>query len=232
MGTRAAANSRPPGGPARLAVASATGSAALTALADIVRIGIAAMAAGFLLAGDKPAALKAVLVLVPAIVSRLVRTPGVFDVLFAVTLAVEALGTGLGVYDRVGWPDGGSHLVLPFLSAPIVYQGFLRVRATAAPEEARTARSAIGAGAVVAAGVLALGALWELVEWGADSAFGTDYSQGYTDTLRDLLADAIAAAAGGVAVAAWLGWRGRGLVCRARAARAPRAAARRPEEAT
>jgi hypothetical protein len=168
----------------------------------MVRIGIGAIAAGFLVADDESAALKALLVFVPAIASRMVRAPAAFDLLFAVTLAVEALGTGLGVYHRVGWPDGGSHLLIPFVSAPIVYQGFVRLGATTAPEEPR---AFTGTGLVVAAGVLAVGALWELVEWGADGVFGTDYSQGYTDTLSDLLADAFAASAGGVAVAVWLG---------------------------
>lgn len=180
-------------------------SATLTALADMVRIGIAAIAAGFLVTGDEAAALKALLVFVPAIASRMVRPPAAFDLLFAVTLAVEALGTGLGAYHRVGWPDGGSHLLIPFVSAPIVYQAFVRLRAVTAPEHAR---AATGTGLVVAAGVLALGALWELVEWGADNLFGTDYSQGYTDTLSDLLADAVAASAGGVAIAVRLGWPG------------------------
>jgi len=194
----------------------------------MVRIGIAATAAGFLVAGDESAALKALLVLVPAIASRMVRAPAAFDLLFAVTLAVEALGTGLGVYARVGWPAGGSHLLIPFVSAPIVYQAFVRLRATTPPEEPR---AAIGTGLLVAAGVLALGALWELVEWGADSVFGTDYSQGYTDTLWDLLADAFAASAGGVAVAVWLGSPARGLVGRARAVQAPPGAVRRRDEA-
>jgi uncharacterized membrane protein YjdF len=228
MGPRAAPNPRVPGGASRLAVSRPSGSATLTALADMVRIGIAAIAAGFLVAGDKSAALKALLMFVPAIASRMVRAPVAFDLLFAGTLAVEALGTGLGVYGRVGWPDGGSHLLIPFVSAPIVYQAFVRLHATTAPEGPR---AAIGTGLVVAAGVLALGAVWELVEWGADSVFGTDYSQGYTDTLSDLLADAFAASAGGVAVAVWFGSPAGGPVRRAGAVQAPPGAARRREEA-
>jgi uncharacterized membrane protein YjdF len=200
----------------------------VTALADMVRIGIAAIAAGFLVGGDESAALKALLVFVPAIASRMVRAPAAFDLLFAVTLAVEAVGTGLGVYGRVGWPASGSHLLIPFVSAPIVYYAFVRLRAITAPE---IPRAALGTGLVVAAGVLALGTLWELVEWGADSLFGTDYSQGYADTLKDLWADAFAASAGGVAVAVWLGSSAARLVRRDRAVQGPPSGARRREEA-
>jgi hypothetical protein len=152
--------------------------------------------------------------------------PAALDLLFAVALAVEALGTGLGAYAWIGWPDGGSHLVIPFLSAPIVYQGFVRLGAIPAADETPAQRFAVGAGLLAAAGVLALGAVWELVEWGADSAFGTDYSQGYADTLSDLLADTIAAASGGALVALWLGSALRAPLRRGRTARAPQGARR------
>jgi hypothetical protein len=169
----------------------------------------------------------------PAIAGRVVRVPAALDLLFAVTLAVEALGTGLGAYAWVGWPEGGSHLVIPFLSAPIVYQAFARLGAIPVADETSARRSTVGAGLVAAAGVLALGALWELVEWGADNVFGTDYSQGYDDTLSDLLADSIAAAGGGVLVAVWLRSALRGPFRRARPARAmPGAGRRRGQEAS
>ena len=45
-----------------------------------------------------------------------------------------------------------------------------------------------------------------LVEGTADDTLGTNFSQGYTDTLTNLRNDAIAAAASGVLVAVWL-WR-------------------------
>jgi hypothetical protein len=62
------------------------------------------------------------------------------------------------------------------------------------------ASAPLGAGVATAACILALGALWELIEWAADSWFGTHYSQGYQDTLGDLLADTAAASAGGALV--------------------------------
>jgi GT2 family glycosyltransferase len=173
-------------------------------LADVIRIGLVASAAAFAAAGDESAALKAVLVLMPAVASRLARVPAAFDFFFALALGVEVLGTGLAAYDRIGWPDTGSHLVIPFLSAPIVYELLARTGALPAGDRARGGRSLLGIGVVTAAGVLALGTLWELVEWGADAAFSTDYSQGYVDTLTDLLADAIAGVAGGALVALWL----------------------------
>jgi uncharacterized membrane protein YjdF len=138
-------------------------------------------------------------VLVPAAVSRLARVQPVFDLLFTIALAGEAIGSGLGAYESIRWPDEASHFVIPLLSAPIVYQVLVGLGAVTPPDP--RPRAYAGAGIVTGLGVLALGAVWELVEWGADGAFGTDYSQGYEDTLSDLLADAVAAVLGGVLVA-------------------------------
>lgn len=158
-----------------------------------------AAACAFAAAGDHAAALKCLLVLAPSVAGRLVRVPPAFDLLFTAALAGDAAGSGLAADV---WPDDASHLILPFLSAPIVYRVLLALGA--APPPAATRRAAVGAGIATAVGVLALGALWELVEWGSDVAFGTDYSQGYWDTLSDLLLDAIAAVLGGALVAVWL----------------------------
>jgi GT2 family glycosyltransferase len=175
----------------------------LTPLADILRIALVAFAAALLADGDESGALKSVLVLAPAVAARLVRVPPVFDLLLTLALAGEAVGTVLGG-GWLGLGDGASHLLVPLLCAPVVYQLLVRLSAIVPPEGALDARRLAGAGIVSAVGVLALGAAWELVEWGADRAFGTDYSQGYTDTLSDLLADTGAAALGGVLVALWL----------------------------
>jgi hypothetical protein len=47
---------------------------------------------------------------------------------------------------------------------------------------------------------IALGAIWELVEWQSDMLFGTDMSLGYSDTLGDMVCDVIGGFAGAVLV--------------------------------
>jgi hypothetical protein len=173
-------------------------------LADIVRVALAISGGAFLAAGEASDALKALLVLGAALPGRLARVEPAFDLLFTLALAAEAIGTGLGALDSIGWGDDESHLVIPFLSAPIVYQVLVRLSAAPPLELARVRHPFVGVAVLTGVGVLALGAVWELVEWGADGSFGTDYSVGYTDTLSDLLADGVAAAAGGVLVALWL----------------------------
>jgi hypothetical protein len=93
--------------------------------------------------------------------------------------------------------------VLPLLSAPILYCGIIQIRGGTELSGARPARSLLGAALVTAAAVLCLGGIWEVVEWVADAAFGTDFSQGNDDTFDDLRNDGIAAACGGALVAGW-----------------------------
>ena len=180
----------------------ASGSAlrgqALTHLADVVRIGIVFGSAAFLAADDGSAALKALLVMPAALAPRLVRVHPVLDLVFVLALAAESIGRDVVGYYR---GDAVSHIVLPLLSGLVLCAGLVRI-GVLTPRPA--ARPLLGVAIVTAAAVLALGALWELVEWAVDVAFGTDYSQGYRDTIGDLLNDAIAAAGSGLLVALWL----------------------------
>jgi hypothetical protein len=155
-------------------------------------------AAAFLAAGDGSAALKAALVFPAALAPRLLRVNPVLDVVFSLALAAEAIGRGVAGH---GDGDAISHLALPLLSGPVLYAGLVRLNVI----PASTAAPRLLGAASVAAAVLALGAIWELVEWTVDGAFGTNYSQGFEDTRTDLLADAAAAAASGGLVALWLG---------------------------
>ena len=61
---------------------------------------------------------------------------------------------------------------------------------------------------VTAALGLAVGALWEIVEWTADSTIGSDLQLGNEDTVTDLVSDASGAFAGAAVLVAWAvyGW--------------------------
>jgi hypothetical protein len=170
----------------------------LTRLADVGRVAIVCGSAAFLAGGDGSAALKALLVMPAAFAPRLVRVHPVLDLVFVLALVAESLGRGVAGYYG---DDAMSHIVLPLLSGPVLYVGLVRLGALPAGA-AKPAPLAVAT--VTAATVLAVGAMWELVEWTADGAFGTNYSQGYSDTLTDLLNDAIAAAGSGALVAAWV----------------------------
>jgi uncharacterized membrane protein YjdF len=159
----------------------------MTLAADLVRVAILCSAAVFLAIGDGPSALMAVLVLVPSLAARVIRVNPALDLVFAAALGAQAVGRSVVGGDTL------PHLVLPLLSGPVLYVGLERLGIVPRLP-----------GVTTFVGVLALGAAWELVEWSADAALGTDYSQGYGDTAGDLFNDAIAAAASGVLVSVWV----------------------------
>lgn len=180
------------------------GTARLTMCADLVRLGVLCAAAIFLAMGEGSAALKALLVLPVALAARLVRVHPVLDLTLALALATEAIGSGAAGYDAIAGGDTSAHLVLPLLSGPVLYVGLVRLGAVPNHAARPDTLGLLGAAIVTSAAVLALGAAWELVEWAADGMLDTNYSQGYDDTLGDLLNDALAATGSGALVALWL----------------------------
>jgi multisubunit Na+/H+ antiporter MnhB subunit len=164
----------------------------LTRAADIVRLGILMVGATALVVGDGPVALKVLLLLPPALGPRLLRAPPGLDLLFATALGVEAVASSLSSHGAVGWWDTLSHLVLPLLSGLVLYVGLVRL-CRSRPSDGASPGLAFSA-LVTFSAVVILGLLWELIEWAADEALGTNYSLSAQDTATDLRADTLAAA--------------------------------------
>jgi hypothetical protein len=166
----------------------------VTRTADVVRAGLVCAVAALLFAGDGAVAAKVVLVLPATLASRLIDVNPLLDLVFTLALAAEAAGSALAAHELIGWNDRISHLVLPLLSGFVIYAALQRTTAPHRPA---------GVGLMTGIAVLALGAVWEIVEWGVDAALGTDFSMGHDDTVGDLSADAVAAAGAGAVVVGW-----------------------------
>ncbi|MCK0167982.1 hypothetical protein MWU52_10510 [Jannaschia sp. S6380] len=110
------------------------------------------------------------------------------------------LGEAMNFYEKLWWWDLLLHFgsavglgLLAFLMAFMVFEG----ERYAAPPTAL---------AVIAiAGALAIGALWEIFEYGMDTTFGMNMQKsGLDDTMHDLIVDALGAAAAGAFGRIWL----------------------------
>jgi hypothetical protein len=53
---------------------------------------------------------------------------------------------------------------------------------------------------------MAIGGLWEIVEYASDGTFDTALSEGNSDTVGDLIADASGALLGALLLVAWTIW--------------------------
>ena len=166
----------------------------MRAAADAVRAALVCAAPALLIAGDGAVAAKFVLVLPATFAARLLGVHPGLDLAFALALAGEAVGSALAAHELIGWDDRASHLVLPLLCGLVVYAALRRAPAPRGP---------VGVGALTGFAVVVVAALWELVEWGADAALGTNFSMGREDTVGDLSADAVAAVGAGTAALLW-----------------------------
>jgi hypothetical protein len=182
---------------------SAAARAGRPRIADLPRLAVAVTAIAAAAGGDTDTAIKCVLLLAPAVASRLVAVAPAWEVAFNLALAGEAIGSAAGFNDISGW-NTMAHLVLPSLSGPFLYCALERVGLRTVRTDGRASAATgtgLAAGIVTFASVLAIGALWELVEWAVDTWFGTQFAISYGDTVGDLLHDAVAALASGLVVA-------------------------------
>jgi len=135
-----------------------------------------------------------VYVAVGAAILRLARAPAGLDLAFVSLLAADAWLTALGAFDEFNNNDRIGHLLLPAAVTPVLAHLAARIGIAAS--------GPLAAGVSAASLTIALGTVWELVEYGSDELLGTEMSLSLADTTGDLAADVAGALAGAVLVVA------------------------------
>ncbi|WP_378144513.1 hypothetical protein ACFJGV_13535 [Cnuibacter sp. UC19_7] len=166
--------------------------------ADAVRaLGIASVLVAALGFGATDAGIVAFVT--PALlVPRFIGVRVGFDLAFCLTLLVAAWSNVLDLYTTVPWWDVPVHLLCTGLLAAMAYLVLERLGMVGGPG-ARHPRAT----AVIVTGVsgLALGAVWEMVEWFGRAVIDPTIFVGYDDTIGDLAVDAVGSLVAGVIVA-------------------------------
>jgi hypothetical protein len=135
--------------------------------------------------------------------NRIVRGP--IDVLrtafFAGAAAFALLGELGGVANVV-------HFIVPMLCAQVAYIALARIEVLPDMREDFTAHRYTGIFTVTLALGVAIGGIWEILEWSSDSLFGSSLQLSNDDTVGDLISDTLGAVAGGLLLVAWTkyGW--------------------------
>ncbi len=175
---------------------------------DVMRLLFAVGAAAFAAAGDAGAAFNLLLAFAVLVAARLANLPRVYDLAAIVALLFTQGGEAVGLYDAIAWYDRVVHFVVPLLAAQIVYLCLARIEVMPDPRQETLPRHEAGMLIAVFALGLAVGALWEIFEWSSDGLFGSALSEGNTDTVGDLIADACGSLAGGALMVLWSrrGW--------------------------
>jgi hypothetical protein len=173
---------------------------------DVLRALLLAGAAGFALAGDSNGALLLGGAGAIAWLVRPVMLPRVYDLALVLALTLQAWGEALGLYDSIAWFDNVVHFTLPFFGAPTLYILLARLDVVPDPRDDTTGRHYAGIAIVAFALGVALGGLWEIVEWSSDNTFGSSLQLGNDDTVGDLIADSLGALCGAALLVCWARW--------------------------
>jgi hypothetical protein len=170
---------------------------ALRLAADLLRLGLVIAAVSYLSFSiwHKHMGYAIGLMAIGAIALRFAKAPAIFDFLFVALLSIDVWATASGLMDELSQNnDRPGHILISAAVTPILFYGAARLKAVNATPE--NAAQTLAVGLVAMTMTMALGVLWELIEWQSDMRFGTDMSLGYSDTLGDLVCDVIGGFAG------------------------------------
>jgi hypothetical protein len=173
---------------------------------DVLRGLLVVGAAAFALAGDGRGALLLGGAAAVAWAVRPVLLPRVYDLALVLALTLQAWGEALGLYDSISWFDNVVHFTLPFFGAPTLYIVLARLDVVPDPKDETTMRHYVGIAIVSFALGVALGGLWEIVEWTSDNTLGSSLQIDNDDTVGDLIADSLGALCGSALLVCWARW--------------------------
>jgi hypothetical protein len=173
---------------------------------DLLRLALVIATGAALVAGNVAGALAFGFAAGFALLARVVNLPRLYDVGFVLVLTLHAAGEAFGWYDSLGWFDRVVHVVLPCLVAPVLYIGLARLDVLPDPRDETHARHYVGMAIVTFCLGMTVGGLWEIIEFVSDGVLGTELSEGNSDTVGDLAADALGSALGALLLVAWAVW--------------------------
>lgn len=175
---------------------------------DVLRLTILGGAAAYAIGGRLGAAALLGFLGAVTVLARVVNLPRLYDLSLTVAMALQGFGETLGLYDTFLRFDDLVHVTLPMLTAPVIYIALARADVVPDPRDETHLRHYAGIFVVTAAVGMAVGALWEIVEWRSDAWFGTQLSEGNDDTNGDLFRDTLGSLAGAALLVVWarFGW--------------------------
>lgn len=173
---------------------------------DLLRLALVIATGAALVAGNVGGALAFGFAAGFALLARLVNLPRPYDFGFVLVLTLHAAGEAFGWYDSLEWFDRVVHVVLPCLVAPVLYIGLARLEVLPDPRDDTHARHYVGMAIVTFCLGMAVGGLWEIIEFSSDGMLDTALSEGNSDTVGDLVADAAGSALGALLLVAWARW--------------------------
>lgn len=175
---------------------------------DLLRIAFLVGIVVFAVQGDAKGLGNLLIATVAVFAARFANLPRPYDLGLIVAMALTGWGEALGLYDAWRPYDDVVHFCVPMLTAPVAYVCFARVEVLPDLRDETDTRRNAGIFLVTFALGLAIGALWEIFEYGSDELLGSNLQLGNADTVGDLMRDALGSLAGAALLVLWAtrGW--------------------------
>jgi hypothetical protein len=175
---------------------------------DVLRLAFVAGLVWFAANGDVKGTFNLAIAVALVALARIIQLPRLYDLAVVVAMTFTMVGEALGLYDSWAWYDRLVHVVVPLLSAQVLYIALARIEVLPDLRDETATRHHVGIFVVTAALGIAVGGVWEVFEYTSDAAFGSNLSEGNADTVGDLIADTAGSLAGGALLVAYarFGW--------------------------
>ncbi|HET7530365.1 MAG TPA: hypothetical protein VFJ98_05340 [Mycobacteriales bacterium] len=176
--------------------------------ADVVRLSYLGGAAYCFLRGWDGHGARMLVTFVVVLAPRWLNTPRPFDLLFCLSIGLQAWGNAFGAFHNGNLFDRVDHAFSSFGVAPLFYLWFVHVGLLDHPEERPPASHQVGLVVIGFCIGLSIGALYEIYEFASVHIAGTGNYVAESDTVWDLAMDAIGSAAGSLLLLTWVvgGW--------------------------
>jgi hypothetical protein len=139
---------------------------------------------------------------VAVLFARAVRLPRGLD-LAVIAMAFCVCWGEAVLYPAIPWYDVVAHIWVPTLIAPTLYLALVRLGAAPHPAGPKRPSQLAGMFLITLSLGLAVGAVWEFLEWSSDRWLGSELSLGNEDTNTDLMAVFLGSALGAAGIVAW-----------------------------
>jgi hypothetical protein len=175
---------------------------------DLLRAAFFVGAAAFLVMGAIDGVANLLVGGVALLVARAVDLPRLYDLGFTVAMILTGWGEALGLYDLWKPYDNVVHFVVPMLCCQVAYIALARIEVLPDLRQEFVPRHYAGIFTVAFALGVAIGGMWEILEWSSDELLGSNLSLSNADTVGDLIADTLGSVTGGLLLVAWTryGW--------------------------
>ncbi|HET7415677.1 MAG TPA: hypothetical protein VFI97_08290 [Arthrobacter sp.] len=137
------------------------------------------------------------------LVPRVFHLPRPFDLAYCITVLLAAWSGAAGWYEAAPWWDWAVHLITNGAIAAAVYLVLARVRVVHEMHDHTLPHSLVALAVLTGAFGLAVGAIWEFLEWIGEQYAPNTVHVGYVDSIGDLSAGGLGSLIAGICLVIW-----------------------------